>query len=448
MFQPKDWLNSGETNALPLTNRDLSRLEYAISGAVGKEINTQYLMKRNTYNISSCMTGDGWVGGSYAGSGNGTVSADTNNWLTGAHAVKCTISANLGGMYLTKTMDLSKFDSGLPSTDNDFIRYSVYLDVASVQAIGSLAIVFRTALNVSTNYVMFLMSQDYMTDGWNHVYIRKSDFTKVGTFEWANCTGVSLFSYPFGSAGLSFTLECLEMCRTGNQDSLYYYTNGNCIQPMGTAELSTQYKQDTTNLLRSTHNSMYVTNIENSKIWVNYSGENSCLKTFSSGTQDWGEFQVCEDFFMENGCVYEIQFKTVITSSNKYRINNLQYWHTDTPDYIEFYVLNNVLTCYMTYSNKYTYTMTSSFTMTVGHVYTMKIYRDNNYYVCVIWDNASTGVVKTVGGFMQTKECEVYKSQDYYTYAHRNTFRPFLEIRNITGGHISDIIYSIKQYKV
>jgi hypothetical protein len=452
MFKPKEWLNDGETGATPITNRDLSRIEYGLSGAIGKEINTQYLMKRNTYNISSCMVGDGWIGGSYANPSNGTVSSISGNVfkvLTGTTSVQCYVDANLGGMSLPKVMDLSKFDSGILSdNDNDWIRYSIWLELDSLEKLGSIAIMFRTALDVSSNYAWYYISEDNLIEGWNHIAIRKGYFYIVGTFDWKDVTGVSFFTYPTGSDEITFIIECLEMVKDGINDSEYSSTIGNCVQPMGTQLTSIKYGQDWTNTVMSTYRSLGLNCIEDSKIWVNYSGADSCMKFFSGSNQTTGEFQICEDFFMEGSAVYEVQFKAIGSSSNRYRISNLQFWQTDKHSFIEFYIDAGSLTCHTTINGFYDSVVTSNFTIISGHVYTLKIYHDNDYFVCVIWDNASTGVVGTVGGKLEIKEQEVFASQDYYSYSHANVFRPFFEIRTYGNSNVSDIIYSIKQYKV
>lgn len=450
MFIPKTWLNEGETGATPITTRDFSRIENALAGAIGKEINTQYLMKRNTKNISSCMVGDGWIGGSYAGSGDGVVSASTAHTLTGAHGVNCSVEANLGGMYMTKTMDLTKFDCGLPSSEEDWIRFSIYLDEDSLGKLDSLAIMFRTALDVSTNYMWMYFDHTLFIEGWTHINARKGNFIQVGTFDWANVTGVSFFTYPNGADNIVFVLECLEMVRDGLHDDLYTYSFGNMQQPMGTQLTNVKYGLDATDLLSAVYNKSGEMYKASSKIWCNYSGADSCLKVFSTGTKTTGEFQVCEDFYMEDGCVYEIVFKTIGALTSRYRINQIDFWQTDKPRFIEFYYYNGFLTCHTSingFHEFYTYHDNASFSLATGQTCTMKIYRDGNNYTCVLWKNSDPELVITVGGSLDTKDKEAWVSNAYYSYPYDTVYKPFLELRAYSA-YQSDIVYSIKQYKV
>lgn len=157
-------------------------------------------------------------------SGGETLATDTTNKFIGAAGVRCTEDDDVAGWIgMTKSyssMDLTAFNDGGASSIDDIIAFGFYIDDYTKLS----TITFKLGDDNSNNY-SYTEFASSLGDGYQTIYVRKSEFTTNGTPSgWDDITYVNCQSYTEtnGSGGY-FTSLILQLIR---EDPTYnYYAN-------------------------------------------------------------------------------------------------------------------------------------------------------------------------------------------------------------------------------
>lgn len=180
----------------------------------------QYYYDRNIKTIEYFQDHTDWTGIS----GGETLATDTTNKFVGEAGVRCTEdddTASFVGMTRNiSSIDLTEFNDGGASGDNDIIAYGLYIsDETKLQSIT-----IKLGDDNSNNYSYSVFAST-LGNGYNLLYVRKSEFTPNGTPSgWDDITWINCQSYTEtnGSGGY-FTGILLQLVR---EDPEYpYYAN-------------------------------------------------------------------------------------------------------------------------------------------------------------------------------------------------------------------------------
>jgi hypothetical protein len=180
----------------------------------------QYYYDRNVKTIEYFQDHTDWTGLS----GGETLATDTTNKFVGEAGVRCTedddTASFIGMTRNISSIDLTEFNDGGASGDNDIIAYGLYIsDETKLQSIT-----IKLGDDNSNNYSYSVFAST-LGDGYNLLYVRKSEFTTNGTPSgWNDITWINCQSYTEtnGSGGY-FTGILLQLVR---EDPEYpYYAN-------------------------------------------------------------------------------------------------------------------------------------------------------------------------------------------------------------------------------
>lgn len=180
----------------------------------------QYYYDRNIKTIEYFQDHTDWTGLS----GGETLATDTTNKFVGEAGVRCTENDNtasfIGMTRNIASVNLTEFNDGGVSGDNDIIAYGLYIsDETKLQSIT-----IKLGDDNSNNYSYSVFAST-LGDGYNLLYVRKSEFTTNGTPSgWNDITWINCQSYTEtnGSGGY-FTGILLQLVR---EDPEYpYYAN-------------------------------------------------------------------------------------------------------------------------------------------------------------------------------------------------------------------------------
>jgi len=180
----------------------------------------QYYYDRNVKTIEYFQDHTDWTGLS----GGETLATDTTNKFVGEAGVRCTedddTASFIGMTRNISSIDLTEFNDGGASGDNDIIAYGLYIsDETKLQSIT-----IKLGDDNSNNYSYSVFAST-LGDGYNLLYVRKSEFTTNGTPSgWNDITWINCQSYTKtnGSGGY-FTGILLQLVR---EDPEYpYYAN-------------------------------------------------------------------------------------------------------------------------------------------------------------------------------------------------------------------------------
>jgi len=229
-----------DSNGVPLVRYD------TLIGRI--TLNNLYLKYFNKKTISDCESDDTWVSADWSNTG-GTYAAETSIINTGDQSAKCSIASGqtANGIHNVKSLDLTVFDNGEVSDDDDFIGFSVYITSAMKTILGTDSIqlrIHKDAYLTETNYFWYdIESTDLTADVWTNFKVAKGDFTEEGTASWSAVTGLSFQVPDETDDALEFLIDSMDLIQDQSDSSIvpvngsgFGYTN------------ETTYKEFTPNL--------------------------------------------------------------------------------------------------------------------------------------------------------------------------------------------------------
>lgn len=215
------WKNAGETGAISINATNLNHMEGTIAGLVGNRLNLGYFYLKNTKYISKCEDGEvGWNSGWWLGQG-GTVSYDTSTYKIGFASVKGHTTGASQGIRFVSNLDLSTFEDGSTSTDNDFIEFLMYIDgtsLANLDIFNVIVGVEPTETIYATTYARAILSYFHTLEaGWNYISIPKSgfDITNGGepNFSWDIVTKIGFYTGGTQGGDVDFLIDGIRLTR-------------------------------------------------------------------------------------------------------------------------------------------------------------------------------------------------------------------------------------------
>lgn len=163
-----------------------------------------------------------WADNKWDDAAAGVHSDNTTDYLTDHQSITLTDGADNDGMHLDFTdTDLTLFADGDTSVMADYINWSINIltqDIADLNDTDGLGLIFACdAQGTLTNYFYYLMDDDDLSNGWNHLKVAKSAFTGVGKAEgdsmWHTITGVSLYFDGAPDAEVIVSIDNIQMVR-------------------------------------------------------------------------------------------------------------------------------------------------------------------------------------------------------------------------------------------
>lgn len=176
-------------------------------------------------------------------SGGETLASDTTNKFIGAEGVRCTEDDDVAGWIgITKSissLDLTEFNDGGASGVNDLIAFGFYID--DYTKLSTITIKLGDDNSNNFSYTVFASS---LGDGYQTLYVRKSEFTENGTpAGWDDITYINCQSYTEtnGSGGY-FTSLILQLIR--EDPEFEYYANPFQVYRGATTEWENLFTQE------------------------------------------------------------------------------------------------------------------------------------------------------------------------------------------------------------
>jgi hypothetical protein len=198
-----------------------------IDAVLAQVVSNGYNIDRhNLLLISECERFDKWKNNNYKNNVGGTVSGDLAHFETGGQGIAITTALKLGGGHLVKTMDLSKFPDGSPSTTVDYIRLWLYIEqteIDKMESTGAIFVRFLCEVEGDANiYYYTSINKTTLIAGPQIIKIRKSRFTAVSTASWANVKGLDITytGTTAPTASMTFTVDAISMERE-NKATVY-----------------------------------------------------------------------------------------------------------------------------------------------------------------------------------------------------------------------------------
>ncbi len=172
----------------------------------------QYMYNHNTKLIATCEADESWADGNHIGTYVATHADDTTNNKVGSQGISITTtSITYKAIHLEISKDLSEFEDGSESTEDDYIEFSIYC--ADASKIGDSNIIFRDA----TGDVWYPSATLTIVDGWNHYQIKKSDF--ISGPIWNDTKHLEFTITSTDGTEVSYTIDAIRMTRKDPIDS-------------------------------------------------------------------------------------------------------------------------------------------------------------------------------------------------------------------------------------
>ena len=168
------------------------------SKVLQKKVLDDYSLFTNSKVVSHFESTETWTGGT----------ADTAKFRTGTQGLRCTSSGTAVEPYRTGTFDLR----GLDTDTFDFFAY-----IDDVDNLSTLVVKLHTTADTA----LYSYNVTGLSDGWNNVSIKRSDFTKTGSADWRQIARIEFEITAVTSTTVNVTLDSLRL-RT-NQEHLYIY---------------------------------------------------------------------------------------------------------------------------------------------------------------------------------------------------------------------------------
>jgi len=203
-----------------VTNVDFETLLKRLKGISLTQNDLLYMYNHNTKLIATCEADESWADNKWDGTHAATHGDDTTNYKVGSQGISVTTdaTANLKAVNLDFTdKDLTKFEDGSVSIDDDYIELSVYCADASDGTSAQIAFMCDT-YGTKTNWYTYTFTS-LLVDGCNHLKIQKSSFGETGSPSWATITGVVIRILAAVGETYSITIDAIRMTRKDPTDA-------------------------------------------------------------------------------------------------------------------------------------------------------------------------------------------------------------------------------------
>jgi hypothetical protein len=187
------------STSVPISANNLNENERVLSLADSElaysgDVNTDYLMDY-FFNNNYKLVDDFQDSGDWTGVGTVNITDETANLFMGYQAVGIQETDNTGGtigIYQSGlSLDLSEFNNGSSSDDDDFITFGFYVSNRAYFSDLTFKLGTNDTDNYSVSYTPNAWSGVYAYDGWHVFSLRKGDFDENGTVPgWDNITYV------------------------------------------------------------------------------------------------------------------------------------------------------------------------------------------------------------------------------------------------------------------
>lgn len=196
-------------------------------------INNLYLKYFNKKKIATAETDEAFESGDWSNNG-GTYAAETTIILDGEQSAKLTGDTEGYGIHrvFSADLDLTEFDNGEVSDDNDYIGFGIYISSQDKTDLGGTA-ALRLALHcdveeTETNYFhVSKAAADLVAGRWNIFKVLKSSFTSQGSPNWGAVKGVALtIEGASPSAEVVCYIDCIELIQNQSNSSIIDINGG------------------------------------------------------------------------------------------------------------------------------------------------------------------------------------------------------------------------------
>jgi hypothetical protein len=171
--------------------------------------------RRNIKQIFTGETDETWSNSSWQGY-TGYAAKDYTYFKVGFSSVRCSTNSISGGISLSKSLDLTRFNDGSSSTTADYISFQMYLDQNSFDNLtdnGLILNFYNESKPSSTNFFRMVIRKSTLKTGWNFLKYKKSDFISSGTPIWSSVTGLDLFKNDNRDYQVYFYLDNMQLIK-------------------------------------------------------------------------------------------------------------------------------------------------------------------------------------------------------------------------------------------
>jgi hypothetical protein len=195
-----------------------------------------YMYNHNTKLIATCESDESWMDNAWNAASPATHGDDTTNYKVGSQGISITTTSDAAnrGIYLDfSDKDLSKFEDGSASSDDDYIEVSIYCpDVTHYDSNGLYMQLHCNALGTITDRYKYSF-ESLLSNGWNHLKIQKSAFTVDNDADWSTITGISFTIRSDDGTSVSYTIDAIRMTRADSEGTLYEVSPGEAAGTYG-----------------------------------------------------------------------------------------------------------------------------------------------------------------------------------------------------------------------
>lgn len=215
MYLTSDFTN-GSGKALNATN--LNNIERAAFLGIGRTMDAVYYNANNCLLLSSCDD-DGWVNGRWNNSSGTYVSNPYKVFGTYGAEMRSPVADY--GIKIVKNLDMTKANNQQSTLGNDaFVRFFIYIPEAQYNYMTDTAyieIIFpNDNSGTLTNYAYYRVMKAQLASNityYKAFSVKKSSFTQVGSFSWANVKGISVSCGGTITGEVAIIIDHIELCR-------------------------------------------------------------------------------------------------------------------------------------------------------------------------------------------------------------------------------------------
>ena len=380
MFQPITWQDDGGT---ALNKRHFNKNEENIQNAVGINFDMQYNYARNCYTIAICDSIETWGAGSWI-SASGSDSYNAINYRLGASSKSIAITAIGQGAYLVKNMDLSKSIGGFTMDNDDYIKICIYVDSTSygnMLANSYMSLLFHNDNYGTVNnyaYYTFVKGYTMLNGSWAFTQIKKSQFTQVGSFSWANIKGLSIMSGGAVSSGFTVLVDAIHMVRKD-------WDRPNYAAPFQINWASEQYS-----LIYSEGNKWH-SYVSPDNLYLGMDNTGLICKILNDGGN---QFSYSNIFSFTSNVDFKFKYRAKIKEAN---LINCFSFGVSNQTCIRFEVVDSYAYCIVDIDRQNITTQSKSWTSAVNEIWNLDFIREGNNFTITLYQDSYTKIYSFYG---------------------------------------------------
>lgn len=173
----------------------------------------------------------GWASADWA-AGGGTYAAETTIVLEGDQSAKMSAGSDTQGIknVFASVVDLTSFNNGESVVDTDYICFAIYTttqDIADMDGDG-LRLYFHSNASGALTHGWYydIDDTDLTADAWTTFKIARSEFSELGTGNWATIYGISLVINGSPTATVDAYLDCVSVLQNQSKSTVVPVNGG------------------------------------------------------------------------------------------------------------------------------------------------------------------------------------------------------------------------------